>query len=496
MVHYGMITSMAIKKYIYFFLALALCFVSCKPKPEPPEPEKKVLAFPGAQGGGAYTTGGRGGVVVHVTTLEDTKDPSTGQPSFGTLRKAVQMDGTRTIVFDVSGTIYLKSHLEIASGNVTIAGQTAPGDGICIAGYPVVVKASNVIMRFLRFRMGDTNKVEGDALSIKDKKNILIDHCSFSWSTDECVSCYGNTDFTLQYCIISESLRVSVHDKGTHGYGGIWGGSNATFHHNLLAHHDSRNPRFDHDYVNSKCPAGPIDHVNNVIYNWGGNSAYGGEGSTKGAGGRHINMVNNYYKYGPATSKKERIVNPTTKCSYCTSSCGGSVEPGKFYVAGNYVDGSTKVTADNWDGGVNPDDASKLSQCKAASRWTEGLTVMTAEQSAEEAYETVLAKAGCSLHRDAVDARIVNEVRGRTYTYTGSQGSKNGLIDTQSDVGGWPELNSTTPPTDTDRDAMPDEWELAHGLDPNSSADSKLNTLDENFTNLEVYLNSLVQDLF
>lgn len=500
MVHYGMITSMAIKKYIYFFLALALCFVSCKPKPEPPEPENKVLAFPGAQGGGAYTTGGRGGVVVHVTTLDDSKDPQTGQPAFGTLRKAVQMDGTRIIVFDVAGTINLKSQLNIASGNVTIAGQTAPGDGICIAGYPVVVKASNVIIRFLRFRMGDTNKVEGDALSINDRKNILIDHCSFSWSTDECVSCYGNTDFTLQYCIISESLRVSVHDKGSHGYGGIWGGTNATFHHNLLAHHDSRNPRFDHSYVNNKC-FGPVDYVNNVVFNWGGNSTYGGEGYTRA---RMINMVNNYYKYGPATSKKTRLVDPTVSCPYCSN--GHTLIPGKFFLSGNYMYGSAEITADNWKGSTQTG-----SNVKATARWTESLTMMSAEQSAEEAYATVLDKAGCSLHRDAVDLRIINDVRngivrnGSTVTsstVTGSvkpekgDWSKGGLIDTPSDVGGYPTLNGGTLPTDTDRDAMPDEWELAHGLDPNSSADSKLNTLDENFTNLEVYLNSLVQDLF
>jgi pectate lyase len=298
-----------------------------------------------------------------------------------------------------------------------------------------------VILRFLRFRMGDQNKVEGDALSINNKNNVMVDHCSFSWCTDECVSCYGNTDFTLQYCFITESLRRSVHVKGNHGYGGIWGGTNATFHHNLLAHHDSRNPRFDHDYVNAEC-AGPIDYVNNVIYNWGSNSAYGGEGSTKGAGGRHINMVNNYYKYGPATSKKSRIVQPTTRCGNCTDALGGTVDPGKFYIIGNYVYGNAAVTADNWQG-VNPDEANKLDQCRAEMRWTEGLTAMTDEESAEEAYETVLTKAGCSLHRDAIDTRIVEEVRSGTYTYKGSKGSTNGLIDSPSDVGGYPTLNST-----------------------------------------------------
>lgn len=452
-----------------------------------PQPTTKVLAFPGADGGGKYATGGRGGVVVHVTTLEDTRDPSTGQPTIGTLRKALQMDGSRTVVFDVSGTINLTSQLEITGGNLTIAGQTAPGDGICVAGYPVVVKASNVIIRYMRFRMGDQNKVEGDALSINDHSNIIVDHCSFSWSTDECVSCYGNTDFTLQYCFITESLKESVHAKGAHGYGGIWGGTNASFHHNLLAHHQSRNPRFDHDFVNTKC-AGPIDFVNNVVYNWQSNSAYGGEGTNRGAGGRHVNFVANYYKPGPSTksSVKTRLLNPTTKCAdNCGKSPGGTVEPGKFFLTGNYMYGSTEVTADNWKG-VVPDESNKLAQCKADTRWTEGLTALTNEQSADDAYETVLTKAGCVLHRDAVDERIVNEVR---------NGSGK-LVNTPSDAGGYPTLAAGTAPTDTDRDGMPDAWEDEHGLDKSASADGKLYTLDDNYTNLEVYLNSLVQDLY
>jgi len=483
-------------KFGYLILLLSLCLSACGGGGgEEPVPVSKVPAFPGAEGGGKYVTGGRGGMVIHVTTLEDERDKTTGKPAAGTLRKALQMDGTRTVVFDVAGTINLKSQLEITGGNLTIAGQSAPGDGICIAGYPVVVKASNVIIRFLRFRMGDQNKVEGDALTITEHKNIIVDHCSFSWSTDECVSVYGNTDFTLQYCFITESLRRSVHVKGNHGYGGIWGGTNVTFHHNLLAHHDSRNPRFDHDFVNTKC-AGPIDYVNNVIFNWGGNSAYGGEGTNKGAGGRHINMVNNYYKYGPATSKKSRIVNPTTRdADNCGKSPGGTVEPGKFYIIGNYVYGSSTVTNDNWQG-VDPDESSKKEQCRATSRWTEGLTALQNEQSAEAAYETVLTKAGCSLHRDAVDIRIAEEVREGKFTYKGSNGSDKGLIDSPEDVGGYPVLDPGEALKDSDMDGMPDEWEDANGLDKKASSDAKLFSLDKNYTNLEVYLNGLVQNLF
>jgi pectate lyase len=474
----------SIKKYALLF-GLVLFLTSCPGGGDTPEPSGKVLAFPGAQGGGAYTTGGRGGVVIHVTTLEDARDEETGKPAQGTLRKAVMMDGTRTIVFDVAGTIHLKSQLEIASGNVTIAGQTAPGEGICVAGYPVLVRANNVIIRFMRFRMGDQNKVEGDALSINDHTNVIVDHCSFSWCTDECVSCYGNTDFTLQYCFITESLRKSVHVKGNHGYGGIWGGTNASFHHNLLAHHDSRNPRFDHSYVNNRC-FGPVDYVNNVVYNWGGNSTYGGEGYDQV---RKINMVNNYYKNGPATGKKNRLVDPTVSCSYCSD--GHKLIPGKFYLSGNVMHGSEEVTNDNWKGSTQ-----QGSNVRADERWTEGLTRMTSEQTAQEAYETVLAKAGCSLHRDIIDTRIADEVRNGTYTYNGSNGSTKGLIDSPDDVGGYPALAAGEAPKDTDRDGIPDEWEDANGLDKTSTTDGVLYTLDKNYTNLEVYLNSLVQDLF
>lgn len=474
--------TISIKHIVLPLLGLTLCLTACGGSNEP-TPASSVPAFPGADGGGKYTTGGRGGVVIHVTTLEDTRDKDTGQPIIGTLRKAVLMGGARTVVFDVSGTINLSSQLVITSGDLTIAGQTAPGDGICIAGYPIVVKANNVIMRFLRFRMGDQNKVEGDALSINDRKNIIVDHCSFSWSTDECVSCYGNTDFTLQYCFITESLKESVHAKGAHGYGGIWGGTNASFHHNLLAHHQSRNPRFDHDYVNAKY-AGPIDYVNNVVYNWEGNSAYGGEGTNKGAGGRHINFVNNYYKPGPSTKSvvKTRLVDPWKSCDNCTASPGGTVEPPKIYLVGNTMTSSADVTNDNWKG-------STISKSVAGtnSRWTEGLTALTNEQSATEAFENVLTKAGCSLHRDAIDTRIVNEVR---------NGSGK-LINTPSEAGGYPNIEEIhrADNYDTDRDGMPDDWEDAHGLDKNNAADSKLKTLDKDYTNLEVYLNEIVANL-
>ena len=263
--------------------------------------------------------------------------------------------------------------------------------------------------------------------------------------------------------------------------------SNASFHHNLLAHHQSRNPRFDHDFVNTKCP-GPIDFVNNVVYNWESNSAYGGEGTNKGAGGRKINFVANYYKPGPSTKSgvKTRLLNPTTTCGdNCGKKPGGTVEPGKFYLINNVMAGSSEVTEDNWKG-VKPDESSKLEQCKATVRWTEGLVLLSKEQSANDAFETVLAKAGCSLHRDALDTRIVNEVH--------NGGGK--LVNTPEEAGGYPVLAQGEALPDTDKDGMPDEWEDANGLDKKSSSDAKLFSLDKNYTNLEVYLNGLVQNLF
>ncbi|MBR1630314.1 MAG: pectate lyase [Paludibacteraceae bacterium] len=471
---------------------LACCsfaFLSCKgssgASQEPQQPESaEQIAFPEAQGCGMTATGGRGGQIVYVTSLED----NASLP--GTFRYAVNMTGPRIIIFRVAGNIRLTSPLRIKKGNVSILGQSAPGDGICISGYPTYIEADNVIVRFIRFRMGDEHAVEGDALTCIGQDRIMLDHCSFSWSTDECASCYGNTNFTMQYCFITESLRVSVHGKGTHGYGGIWGGTNATFHHNLLAHHDSRNPRFDHDYVSVE--RGPVDYVNNVVYNWGGNNTYGGESGNNAGAYRTYNMVNNYYKPGPASRHTNRIVNPTTKCSYCAER--GTVNGGHFYISGNYLFGNSGVTADNWSG-VEPDESSKKAGLKAAVPYAMSVE-MTNVETAEAAFETVLAKAGASYARDQIDARIADEVRRGTTTYTGIKGGTKGIIDSQTDVGGWPDYAFTSLPDDVDRDGIPDSWEQAHGLDPNDYIDGTKRTLDSRFTNLEVYLNSLVSDLY
>lgn len=469
--------------YLYPILIFCiLAFSSCNKSQDDPkiEPQGAALAFPNAEGCGKYATGGRGGTVYTVTSLDD--DVSTP----GTLRYAINKSSARIILFAVSGRIDLKSELRIRNGNISILGQSAPGDGICLSGYPLVVNADNVIIRFIRLRMGDEKGFEGDALTVTGSKNVIIDHCSFSWSTDECVSCYNNENFTLQYCFITESLRKSIHLKGSHGYAGIWGGINASFHHNLIAHHDSRNPRFDHDYL-STTHRGPIDFVNNVVYNWGGNSAYGGESVNTQ---RTINFVANYYKPGPATNSKvrTRLINPWTSCDNCTGKVKGTVMPPSVYLVDNYMYGSPEVTADNWKG------STETSQSVSTQRFA--MLYELTPQTAEQAYETVLNYAGTSLVRDDNDKTIVNDVRNSSSTHKGSNGSTGGLIDTQTDAGGWQEYKTYNQQTDTDLDGMPDEWETANGLNPNSGNDASKYELSKEYTNLEVYLNSLVSHLY
>lgn len=437
-------------------------------------------AFPGAEGGGKYVTGGRGGTVYYVNSLEDT-DTGNATTREGTLRWCLGRSGTRTIVFKVSGIIQLKKKLSISNGNVTIAGQTAPGDGICIKDYEVVVSADNVIVRYMRFRLGDQITThEPDAFWGRYRKNIIVDHCSVSWSIDECSSFYSNENFTMQWCFITESLNRSIHDKGDHGYGGIWGGKNATFHHNLLAHHNSRNPRFNGWKRSGLSYGNPldeekVDYRNNVVYNWGGNSSYGGEAAGK------YNMVANYYKSGPASSIKSRLVQ-------ISLDGGTTISPrhGQFYLADNYMHGHANVTSNNWNG-VSYD----AGVDKTASKANEPFDVPSIKQhTAADAFDKVLTYGGASLVRDAVDTRIVGEVREGKYTYVGSKAGKLGIIDTQSDAGGWPTYNSTTAPADSDKDGIPDGW-----LDQYHPGKTANDLNEEGYTYLEVYLNSLVADI-
>lgn len=443
--------------------------------------DNKPLAFPTAEGYGKYTVGGRGGKVYEVTNLNDSGE--------GSLRAAVEAEGPRTVVFRVSGTIDLKRALSIKNPYITIAGQTAPGDGICIKRYPLNIGADEVIIRYIRVRLGNETGNDTDAISCRYRKNIILDHVSASWSIDETMSVYHCENVTIQWCMITESLFNSNHVKGSHGFGGIWGSNNSSYHHNLIAHHSSRNVRW-------ASGGGNNDYRNNVLYNWGYNSSYGGEkqqvGNPKFSSFK-INFVSNYYKPGPATLAGEvsyRIVNPSYR---------GENDYGMWYVANNVVEGNEKVSADNWNGGVQPKGGEKmLKKFRLDAPWN---SMKINEQSPEEAYKTVLANAGCTLpKRDVIDNRIVDEVRNGYATYEGASykklkkvkdsSKKTGIIDSQEDVGGWPLLKSAPAPADSDHDGMPDEWEKKNGLNPNDPADG--NTVNEDgYTNLEKYLNSL-----
>ena len=469
------------------------------------EEDGTARAFPGAEGGGMYTSGGRGGKVYHVTSLEDSN-------TAGTLRYGIESaERPLTIVFDVAGTIALKKQLKISKGDLTIAGQTAPGDGICLKNYTFRVDASNVVVRFIRCRMGDEiGSVEDDAMQVMshddDKyRNIIIDHCSVSWSTDECASFYGMRDFTFSWNIVSESLRVSIHEKGTHGYGGIWGGNNATYHHNLLAHHDSRNPRIDHDYVSTQ--KGPVSIFNNVVYNWSGNTCYGGESSSNnGSDFKKYNFFNNYYKPGPATPTNHIwFLQPTTSCS----NCGGTILPGHFYIDGNVMHGYGALGNDNWKAGTSSQvsvyiAAGDVAKIKADTPYT--MNVQQSIHTGEGCFEPVLMYAGASFVRDAIDERVAGEVRNKTASYKGSKSGVQGLIDTQTDVqdatwkNGWPVYSATEDDIDairdSDGDGMPNWFERQFGLDETRNDASEI-WLDKNgrYTNLEMYLHYLVKDI-
>ncbi len=473
-------------------------------------------AFPGAEGYARYAvTGGRGGKIIHVTNLNDS--------GTGSLRAALNTSGARIIVFDVAGYIDLKSDLKIKEGDVTIAGQTAPAPGITLRYYTVVNQADNVIMRFIRIRRSQVKSVSEDADATwgRNQTGIILDHCSFSWSIDETASYYDNRDFTMQWCSVSESLNNAGHGKGAHGYGGIWGGKCASFHHNLIAHHNNRTPRinsaryawdgYDKTKYANTVVAEHVDLRNCVIYNWGtGNGAYGNMGG-------YLNIINNYYKAGPATKNKTRVFQASVDDGTNKIAKGTM---GLFYINGNYVTAASTPENYDWDGVLS--DNKKLYFTDAAGYYgTDSATVSikldtevdadvldatTTTHSATEAYDKVLTYVGACLYRDDVDARHAEEARTGTATYTGDTGE--GILDKVNDpssttqdssLPSFPEFTSASRPSgyDTDGDGMPDEWEKAYGLNPNDASDAKTYTLDPKkwYTNIEVYINSIVESI-
>ena len=384
-----------------------------------PSEDELPLAFEGAEGCGKYSQGGRGGKEYVVTSLAD-------DGSEGTLRYAVEAEGPRVVTFAVSGDIHLTAPLNIESPYLTVLGQTAPGNGITIRDHNVFVTADHVILRYLRFRLGSAAKVEADALGARHCRYLIVDHCSISWATDENGSFYNLADATIQWCIISEALNASVHHKGNHGYGGIWGGRNVSFHHNLFAHNNSRSPRFDHPnlYWNNDMLRyrGTVDFVNNVVYNWGAKAIYGGEEGW-------FNVNNNYFRPGPASAVLDGewldfYVSPTT-----------SIIPGNFHIDGNIYDVSA-VRKGNARG-ASPDYEKITANEKRYIEVSEDrfeTRVNVNPETAVNAYKSVLKEAGASHKRDAVDSRIVKEVKKGIVTFKGSVTGLPGIIDTEKDI--------------------------------------------------------------
>lgn len=475
-------------------------------------------------------------MVKHVTNLNDSGP--------GSLRTAVSGSAKKIVVFDVSGVIALKSDLKIGA-NTTIAGQTAPYPGITLRYRTVRPDADNVIVRFIRVRRGQEKDVNdgADAIWTRENDGMIFDHCSFSWSIDEVASFYDNNNFTMQWCTAAESLNNAGHGKGAHGYGGIWGGKLASFHHNMIAHVTNRVPRFNgaryewdgyksnamYDEYKWANPvqAENVDFRNCVMYNWGNsNGCYGGPG------GGQINIVNNYYKGGPATpdSKAQRV----TEISVASSG-NSSGHPdiygmtSRYYINGNTTETNSGTITENRDwNGVNYDsgvftiDGEKWSldtlnlygdeiehkantdgeMCVRIKMDQPAPEGQVTTHSAATAFDKVMSYCGASLYRDDVDSRYMEEARTGTATYKGSVTNEDGLIDIVADVNGYTEDNfpSETRPEgfDTDQDGMPDEWETANGLDPNNPDDANLYTLDTEkgwYTNVEVYINSLVEHI-
>ncbi|GAA4496717.1 thrombospondin type 3 repeat-containing protein [Hymenobacter ginsengisoli] len=460
-------------------------------------PQASIPAFPGAEGGGAFTFGGRGGRVIVVTSLAD-RGP-------GTLREACEQGGARTVVFNVAGIIHLKSPLIIRAPYITIAGQSAPGDGICVAGESVWINTHDVIVRYMRFRRGETNVGRrDDAIGGNPVGNIMIDHVSASWGLDENMSMYrhmyndstgipeqklGTVNITIQNSIFSESL-----DTWNHAFGSTLGGENCTFLRNLWADNAGRNPSIGWN--------GVFNFVNNVVFNWVHRSTDGGDYRAL------YNIINNYYKPGPQTPVDANIGHRILKPESGRSKLKYQVY-GRAYVHGNIVAGNDKVTKNNWDGGVQVEEMPDAGQYMADMKVDKPLPMPTNVSiiPTEKAYAYVLDNAGATLpHRDPVDTRVITQVRTGKIAYKENvplpttqfehrrlpiDSYKKGIITDPVQVGGYPTY-AGKPYQDIDKDGMPDAYEKQHGLNPNSAADASLAKTADGYTNIEVYLNSLV----
>jgi hypothetical protein len=461
-------------------------------------PQAAIPAFPGAEGGGKYSFGGRGGKVYVVTSLADSGP--------GTFRWACEQGGARMVVFNVAGIIRLKTPVIIRAPYITIAGQSAPGDGVCIAGESVWINTHDVVIRYMRFRRGETFVGRrDDAIGGNPVGNIMIDHVSASWGLDENMSMYrhmyndstGATEqklptvnITIQNSIFSEAL-----DTWNHAFGSTLGGENCTFMRNLWANNAGRNPSIGWN--------GVFNFVNNVVFNWVHRSVDGGDYRAQ------YNIINNYYKPGPMTPKSSpvghRILKPESgrsKLKYLVF--------GRAYVNGNVMEGYDHITKDNWNGGVQVEDEAGAGKYTATMKVSKplpmpALTVL----SSQEAFKYVLSNAGATLpKRDPVDARVVEQVRTGKIAYKEGvklpesqfkhrrlpiDSYKQGIITDISQVGGYPEYKGT-PYKDSDNDGMPDEYETKNGLNPKSAADATLVKGKDGYTNIEVYLNNVAKE--
>ncbi len=469
------------------------------------ETHGELLAFPTAEGFGKYTTGGRGGQVVKVTTLANSGE--------GSLRWAVEQypDEPITIVFDVSGEIRLSSELAISRSDWTLAGQTAPGEGIVITHNKVNCgNSQNFIIRNIRFRLGQ-NDSNGDlimqqAIGLENSSNFIVDHCSIGWTVEENTDVTDGHFITMQYCISHEGLYNAGHTKGARGYGAVLGGSPATYHHNLLANNHSRSPRFSG--ARNEDGVVFLEYINNVNFNWGTrNACYGGENAAyvsyyNGVNSIHeCNFMNNYYKPGPESPANSLFLASSYQRDGTTS-----WGPAKWYINGNVMEGNDAATEDNWtaveaetysldDIRVDERIVTETPYYKYTVLGNIGIYdpadyMLYDYETAEQAYNTVISKAG-TVNRDEVEQRVINDVTSGTPKYTGSVEGKSGIIDLETDAEGFYDYSTDyTVPVDTDEDGMPDEWETAHGLDPYTADQNTLNA--DGYTALEVYINGLM----